>query len=196
MGDGPPKQKLLRITFFLLRHHDAPHDADHEGYDQDDPDDHVNWSVSAVAPTIHQPLMCKAPHDQSSLCTRGFRKRRLARPDRLLDHIDDECGTSKPLPSHGIGPSHEIQCRGRKNRWISGAYFATVIAICARSSMIKGMGTRARSSTPDLFSSPPLREAHSGPLASESSPATVHAPQAQTAHATPCPQIWRTQLGT
>jgi hypothetical protein len=52
MGDGPPKQKLLRITFFLLRHHDAPHDADHEGYDQDDPDDHVNWSVS-VAPTIH-----------------------------------------------------------------------------------------------------------------------------------------------
>jgi hypothetical protein len=38
------------------------------------------------------------------------------------------------------------------------------------------MGTRARSSTPDLFSSPPLHEAHSGPPASESSPATVHAP--------------------
>jgi hypothetical protein len=42
--------------------------------------------------------------------------------------------------------------------------------------MIKGMGTRARSSTPDLFSSPPLREAHSGLPASESSPAIVHAP--------------------
>ena len=39
------------------------------------------------------------------------------------------------------------------------------------------MGTRARSSTPDLFSSPPLREAHSRPPeSSESSPAIVHAP--------------------
>jgi hypothetical protein len=38
------------------------------------------------------------------------------------------------------------------------------------------MGTPARSSTPDLFSSPLLREADSGPPASESSPATVDAP--------------------
>ncbi len=49
MGDGHPEQKLLRITLFLLRPHDAPHDAYHKGNDQDDPDDHVNWSVSAVA---------------------------------------------------------------------------------------------------------------------------------------------------
>lgn len=51
-----PEQKLLRITFFLLRPNDSPHDTGHGGNHENDPDDHVKWSISAVAPTVHHPL--------------------------------------------------------------------------------------------------------------------------------------------
>jgi hypothetical protein len=55
-------------TRLTLRAHDAPRDAGHEGDDQDEPDDHVKLSISAVAPRVHKPLMCKAPHNLSSRC--------------------------------------------------------------------------------------------------------------------------------
>jgi len=51
-----PEQKLLRTTFFLLRLHDSPHDTGRGGNHENDPDDHVKWSISAVAPTVHHPL--------------------------------------------------------------------------------------------------------------------------------------------
>jgi hypothetical protein len=51
-----PEQKLLRITFFLLRPHDAPDDPGHKGNHENDPDPHMKWPVSAVAPTVHHPL--------------------------------------------------------------------------------------------------------------------------------------------
>ena len=50
------EQKLLRITFFLLCPNKSPHDTDHGGNHENDPDDHVKWSISAVAPTVHHPL--------------------------------------------------------------------------------------------------------------------------------------------
>ena len=195
MGGGPPEQRLLRIAFFLLRPYDAPHDAD-EGDDQDDPDDHVNWSVSAVAPTIHQPLMCKAPHDQSFLCNQWIQEAPpcASRPPSWMT-MTVAHGT--PLPSHGIGPSHEILCRDRKNRWISGAYFAIVIAICARSSMIRAWGPALVHRHP--ICSHPRRSVkliHGLRSRRNPRPQSLMHPQAQTAHATSCPQIWRTRLGT
>jgi hypothetical protein len=47
------------------------------------------------------------------------------------------------------------------NRWISLPYFAAAIAIRAGRKHDQRMGTRARSSSPDLFSSAPIGEAPS-----------------------------------
>jgi hypothetical protein len=58
-----PEQKLLRITFFLLRPHDAPYNTGHEGNHENNPDDHMKWPKSAVAPTVRHSL---GPHDQPS----------------------------------------------------------------------------------------------------------------------------------
>jgi hypothetical protein len=68
-----PKNSESRLqesltTRLTLRPRDAPRDTGHEGDDQDDPDDHVNRSISAVAPRVEKPLMCKAPHDLPSRC--------------------------------------------------------------------------------------------------------------------------------
>ena len=64
----PPVRRLpTRLT---LRPPDAPRDTSHEDDNQDDPHDHVKRSVSAIAPRVHKPLMCKAPHDLFSLCNR------------------------------------------------------------------------------------------------------------------------------
>jgi hypothetical protein len=51
--------------------------------------------------------------------------------------------------------------------------FAAAIAIRAGSKHDQRMGTRARSSTPDLFSSAPAREVHSQPLEPIGSPSVV-----------------------
>jgi hypothetical protein len=57
-----------------------------------------------------------------------------------------------------------------ENRQKFGAYFATAIAMRAGSKHDWRMGTRARLSTPDLFSSAPAREIHSQPLEPIGSP--------------------------
>ena len=57
-----------------------------------------------------------------------------------------------------------------ENRWKFGAYFAAAIAIRAGSKHDWRMWTRARLSTPDLFSSAPAREVHSQPLEPIGSP--------------------------
>jgi hypothetical protein len=67
-----------------------------------------------------------------------------------------------------------------ENRRKFGVHFAAAIAISAGNKHDQRMGTRARSSTPDLFSSAPAREAHS--RASEpwqSSPAIIHTPRSE-----------------
>jgi hypothetical protein len=59
------------------------------------------------------------------------------------------------------------------NRWIFGPYFAAAVEIHAGSKHDERMGTRAHSSTPDLFSSTPAREAHSQPSEPIGSPNAV-----------------------
>jgi hypothetical protein len=59
------------------------------------------------------------------------------------------------------------------NRWIFGPYFAAAVEIHAGTKHDQRMGTRARSSTPDLFSSRPAGEARSQPSESIGSPSAA-----------------------
>src|SRR5215472_14288078 len=59
------------------------------------------------------------------------------------------------------------------NRWVFGPYFGAAVEFHAGTKHDQRVGTRARSSTPDLFSSRPAREACSQPSESIESPSAA-----------------------
>ena len=49
-GSANVPEQLLRITFFLLRSHDAPYDTRPGGNHENDPDDQVKWPIVRRSP--------------------------------------------------------------------------------------------------------------------------------------------------